>query len=227
MSQLSNQSGMYGSLGWRQLRREEANQRTHRRVWTRSLKLFFLAAPTLMIIAVVWYLQRPVSMEVTEELPKSASAHPAELATQIHLEQFDGQRTQWTLDAPVARQEEAETILVMKPRLSIFRKNGEQVNVTAKQGTVNKQTRMMRFEGSVRAEGDRQFGLLTTEQLQFDPKEGILSTEESFFLKNRSTQLRGVGLKLIQETKTVQVLKRVEMIFFDGVPTLTGEQDSL
>jgi LPS export ABC transporter protein LptC len=117
-------------------------------------------------------------------------------------------------------------VVVDTPKLSINNKNGEQINVTAELGTVDKNSHIMNFHGAVRAQGDRQFGLLTTEWLQFDPKEGILYTDQQFYLRNKMSELKGTGLTIFHKRKQMQVLQKVEMKFIGGAPTLTGEWGS-
>lgn len=214
------------TMGWRQLRSSNIARSTQEK-WTKIFKLLFLAVPVVMIAAIILYLQKPLGLEVSEDTPVADedNSQPS-IATQIHLEQFDGRRTQWTLDAPRASNGMEDLIVVERPRLSMFRLNGEQINVTARQGMVDQVSRIMNFKGSVRAEGDGQFGLLTTEWLQFDPKKGILYTDREFHMQNKGSQLQGIGLTLFQETKKVYVPKKVKMKFIGGVPTLTGEQDS-
>jgi LPS export ABC transporter protein LptC len=212
------------SMGWRQLRNAQSSRISVLQNWTKPLKILFLAVAIMMIVAIIWQLQTPVGFGVSKAPVASEQEQDrANLATKIHLEQFDGQRTLWTLGAPSAHRENEILVVVETPRLSIFRAGGEQINITAKRGTVDKDTRIMIFEGSVRAQGDHQFGLLTTEWLQFDPKKGILYTDQRFDLQNRGSQLQGVGLTLFHETKKVHVPMNVEMKFIGGVPALTGE----
>jgi LPS export ABC transporter protein LptC len=216
-----------GYMGRNMIRQVERAQQSRLQHWAKPLKIFFLTATLMMIGAIFWYLQRPVGLEVVqEEEIQEMADDQANLATLIHLEQFDGQRTQWTLDAPSAHKESEVLVIVETPRLSIFHHSGEQINVTAERGTVDKNSRIMSFNGNVRAKGDRQFGLLSTEWLQFDPRKGILYTDQAFSLENRDSQLQGVGMTLFQETRKVHVPQKVRMKFMGGVPTLTGEWDS-
>lgn len=209
-------------VGWRQLRQEEGAQRARVLIWVRYLKIFFLIVPVLILGVVLWYLQTPPGPQVQGEEVPTQNRHQTEMATQIHLEQFEGQRTRWTLDSPVA-EKQALSILVETPRLTIFREGGEKVQLTARLGAVDKTSRIMKFEGDVVAQGDGPFGRLTTEWLQFDPKRGILYTDQPFVLENRGSRLQGIELQLFQERKMVHVLRDVEMVFYDGLPTMAEE----
>ncbi|MBF0445586.1 MAG: LPS export ABC transporter periplasmic protein LptC [Magnetococcales bacterium] len=219
---------MAHSMGWSQLRRSELVKRSSLSAWITSLKFFFLAIAAIMVAVIIWYLRIPVGLGVDPETStaQQSDSAPVNLATKIHLEQFDGYRTQWTLDGVSARWETERVVIVETPSLVVFRESGEKIKITAKRGTVDKNSRTMNFHGVVRAQGDGQFGLLTTEWLQFNPNKGILFTDQRFYLENKTAQLKGVGLTLFQKIGKFHVHKNVEMKFLSGVPTLPAKWGS-
>jgi LPS export ABC transporter protein LptC len=216
---------MANSMGWSQLRRSQLAKRSSFSAWITPLKFFFLAVAVMMLAAIIWYLRIPVGLGVDPEnsTTQQPDSGPINLATKIHLEQFDGSRTQWTLDGVSARWENEKLVVVETPALVVFRLSGEKIKITSKRGTVDKNSRTMNFHGSVRAQGDGQFGLLTAEWLQFNPNKGILFTDQRFYLENKTAQLKGVGLTLFQKIGKFHVHKNVEMKFIGGVPTLSAK----
>ncbi|MBF0379756.1 MAG: LPS export ABC transporter periplasmic protein LptC [Magnetococcales bacterium] len=219
---------MARSMGWSQLRRSEIAKRSSLTAWITPLKFFFLAIVVIMLAAIIWYLRIPVGLvvDLDDSVHLKPDSAPVNLATKIHLEQFDGSRTQWTLDGVSARWESEKVVVVENPALVVFRLSGEKIKITANRGTVDKNSRSMTFHGAVRAQGDGQFGLLTAEWLQYNPGKGILFTDERFYLENKTAQLKGVGLTLFQKIGKFHVHKNVEMKFIGSVPTLSGEWGS-
>jgi LPS export ABC transporter protein LptC len=219
---------MAHSMGWSQLRRADLAKKSSFTAWITPLKFFFLAIAAMMLAAIIWYLRIPVGLVADPEnsITQQTDSAPVNLATKIHLEQFDGFRTQWTLDGISARWENEKVVVVDTPSLVVFRLSGEKIKITAKRGTVDKNRRTMNFHGAVRAQGDGQFGLLTAEWLQFNPNKGILFTDQKFYLENKTAQLKGVGLTLFQKIGKFHVHKNVEMKFIGGVPTLHAEWGS-
>ncbi|MBF0193790.1 MAG: LPS export ABC transporter periplasmic protein LptC [Magnetococcales bacterium] len=216
------------SMGWSQLRQSELAKKSSLSAWVTPLKFFFLAVVFMMLAAIIWYLRIPVGLGVDpkESVNQQPSSAPVNLATKIHLEQFDGSRTQWTLDGISARWENEKKVVVEAPSLVVFRLSGEKIKISAKRGTVDKNSRTMNFHGKVRAQGDGQFGLLTSEWLQFNPNKGILFTDQRFYLENKMAQLKGIGFTLFQKIGKFHVHKNVEMKFSSGVPVLPADWGS-
>lgn len=204
----------------------------------RPVKLIFIALPVLMVGTVAWHLQHPSRMIPGEGacpsllVTQSGAAQPAQptdaangpcnqprLATQnstvgtqvtaLHLVQFDGDRTQWTLEAPSAHNDGEQHVLIHEPDLTIYKKDGQRASVAALEGFVDNQSQAMVFTGNVVATNGTQ--RLSTEILRFDPTEQTLYTDQKFLLVNEGMHLEGVGLTLYQETKKLVVQHRVKV----------------
>ncbi|MBF0401450.1 MAG: LPS export ABC transporter periplasmic protein LptC [Magnetococcales bacterium] len=205
------------------------------------VKLIFIALPVMMVAAVSWHLQHPSqmipgeapcpSLLVTQsgtvvtsqptyaddgscERPRSDAQNGAvgTRVTEIHLVQFDGDRPQWTLIAPSAHNSGEEHILIHKPDLTLFKKDGQRASVTSVEGFVDNRSQAMVFTGDVVATNDGQ--KLSTEILRFDPTTQILYTDQKFSLVSREMELEGIGLTLYQATRRLVVDHRVKVHYF-------------
>ncbi|MBF0462181.1 MAG: LPS export ABC transporter periplasmic protein LptC [Magnetococcales bacterium] len=142
-----------------------------------------------------------------------APNHGAETRiTAIRLVQLDGDRIQWTLNAPSAQEEEEEHILIREPNLTIDAPDGQRSSITSTAGFVDGHSQAMLFTGHVVANQGAQ--RLTTEILRFDPKEQTLYTDQPFLLVNQEMRLEGIGLTLYQETQKMTVQQRVRVHYF-------------
>lgn len=180
------------------------------------LKYLLLTIPLLAVAVTIWHLlyhnpaltSDPFDPPVEEE-----SAGEGVVITGIRLVQFDGVRTQWTLEAPRARYHQGRQTVVETPVLTVFRKNGDRVMVTSKEGVVEDDTtRRMTFKEQVVVADsrDRKF---TTELLRFHPGKSMLSTDRPFQLEEARMRLEGVGLILFHETRWLKVLRHVRVAF--------------
>ena len=131
-----------------------------------------------------------------------------DLITNIRLFQFNGIHTQWTLRALSAQHEGEERVIIQKPSLTIYKKDGQMVSVTSTNGSMDSRSQAIVFTGNVIAKNQTQ--RLATEILRFDPHERILYTERRFLLEKGSMRLEGVGLTIYQETKKLVVSHRVK-----------------
>ena len=190
----------------------------------------------LMVAAVSWHLQNPFggfqhvekeacspSFETRKPTAntsrKEKACDPLQHASQanlegtlitgIHLLQLDGTRTQWSMDAPSAQDEGEERIVIHKPSLTIYKKDGQIVSVTSTKGSIDHRSRTIVFTGKVVATNGGQH--LSTDILRFDPNERILYTERAFLLVSDHIRLEGVGLTLYQETKKLLVPHQVKV----------------
>ncbi|MBF0417920.1 MAG: LPS export ABC transporter periplasmic protein LptC [Magnetococcales bacterium] len=134
------------------------------------------------------------------------------MVTDVHLTQFDKQRTRWTLDAPSAQRGEEKRILIHHPRLAFALEGREEVVVTSDSGEVDGATGRMLFSGRVVA-GDPEMGRLMTEQLRFDPEKRILYSELAFRMEREEMRLEGQGLTVEQDTQILKVDSHVRMTF--------------
>ncbi|MBF0272868.1 MAG: LPS export ABC transporter periplasmic protein LptC [Magnetococcales bacterium] len=190
-------------------------------VLRRYAKHLFLGFSLLVVTSVYWYLKRPHGLEGTAQALDLLAGHQGTLVTDLHVTQFDKQRTRWTLDAPSAQRGEEKRIIIHHPRLEFSLEGQEEVVVTAESGDVDGATGRMEFTGRVEA-GDPATGRLMTEQLRFDPEKRILYTEHAFRLERENMRLEGQGLTLEQETRRLTVEGHVKMTFPDAI--LTTEQ---
>ncbi|MBF0214291.1 MAG: LPS export ABC transporter periplasmic protein LptC [Magnetococcales bacterium] len=182
----------------------------------RHAKHLFLLFSLLVMASVFWYLKRPHGLAEGEEAALDLLAgHQGALVTDLHVTQFDKQRTRWTLDAPSAQRGEGKRIVIHHPRLEFALEGQEEIVVTAESGEVDGATGRMEFAGRVEA-GDPATGRLMTEQLRFDPEKRILYTEQAFRLERESMRLEGQGLTLTQETRRLTVDGHVKMTFSEG-----------
>ncbi|MBF0370552.1 MAG: LPS export ABC transporter periplasmic protein LptC [Magnetococcales bacterium] len=182
------------------------------------LKYLFLAFSLGIALTIGWYLQRPVALEARDGLEIQAKLGiDGPQVTDIRLVQYDEeQRTKWTLTAPSAVEEPGNRIVVQDPRLSIFRKQGSEIRVSAHQGIVDKATREMTFSQEVLVE-DGDTGRLSTEQLRFDPAQRMLYTDHKFRFKGHGMHLAGEGLTLLQDERLLKVKQRVKMVIPNGL----------
>ncbi|MBF0184958.1 MAG: LPS export ABC transporter periplasmic protein LptC [Magnetococcales bacterium] len=203
----------------------------------RPVKTLLIAIPLLVVGVVVWYLQHPNrvstgSNRVTSggdpcrSMPTTAAANkncaqagqesePPATATQVNdlqLTQLAGERTEWRLLAPFARDDGKNKIMIQQPDLLLYGSDGQLSAVTAQEGTVNSQTQVMTFSGQVVATSDQQ--RLTSEILHFDPARKMLYTQQPFVLVDETMQLEGVGFALLQEKQSMIVQQKVRVHYF-------------
>ncbi|MBF0614574.1 MAG: LPS export ABC transporter periplasmic protein LptC [Magnetococcales bacterium] len=188
----------------------------------RHAKHLFLVLSFLVVASVFWYLKRPHGlMAGNGGVADLLAGHAGGLITDLHVTQFDQQKTRWTLDAPSAQRGEEKQVIIHHPRLELTLAGQEPVVITAEGGVVDASTGRMEFTGRVEA-GDPATGRLMTEQLRFDPEKRILYTEQAFRLERENMRLEGHGLTLEQETRKLKVDRHVKMIFPEAI--LTTEQ---
>ncbi len=182
------------------------------------LKFLFLALPLIMAGIIGWYLQKTPGLKSGALDAAILKKGPAgALVTGLHLVQFDGKRTRWTLDAPNAEKLSKERIGIQKPLLTLYNEDDKEkpVRVTAGRGSVNPDSRTMEFEDRVLVRGEEM--TLSTERLRFDPKRGMLYTDRAFRFEGPEIRLSGVGLTLYQESRTATVSSRVDLWYANGL----------
>ncbi|MEO5346463.1 MAG: LPS export ABC transporter periplasmic protein LptC [Magnetococcus sp. YQC-9] len=185
-------------------------------------KHLFLGFALLIVGSVLWFLKQPHGLRSGHEQALDLlSGQAGTLVTDVHLTQFDKQRTRWTLDAPSAQRGEEKSILVHHPHLTFALEERKEVVVTAEHGDVDGATGRMVFTGRV-VVADPEAGRLMTEQLRFDPEKRILYTEQTFRMEQEEMRLEGQGLTMEQETRKLKVDSHVRMIF--PLAIITPEQ---
>lgn len=176
-------------------------------------KHLFLLFALLIVASVLWYLKQPHGLRDRDDSGLDPLAgREGTMVTDVHLTQFDKQRTRWTLDAPSAQRGEEKRILIHHPRLAFALEGQEEVVVTSESGEVDGATGRMSFAGRVVA-GDPAMGRLMTEQLRFDPERKILYTELAFRMEREEMRLEGQGLTVEQEAQILKVDSHVRMTF--------------
>ncbi|MBF0263442.1 MAG: LPS export ABC transporter periplasmic protein LptC [Magnetococcales bacterium] len=176
-------------------------------------KHLFLLFALLIVASVLWYLKQPHGLRDRGDPGFDPLAgREGTMVTDVHLTQFDKQRTRWTLDAPSAQRGEEKRIQIHHPRLAFALEGQEEVVVTSESGEVDGATGRMSFAGRVVA-GDPAMGRMMTEQLRFDPEKKILYTELAFRMEREEMRLEGQGLTVEQETHILKVDSHVRMTF--------------
>lgn len=180
------------------------------------LKYLFLAVPLFLAVGIFWHLQKPFGLESGAGQLLTLTAGPeGTIVTGLHLVQLDDLRTHWTLDAPSARRDPLDDIVIDTPKLSVFQGNGEKLEINAIKGALNNSTREMTFRGGVTADSGP-FNHLSTEWLRFNPNQQVLFTDQFFRLDGEHLHLQGIGLTVHQKTRTLKVSKQVKMTFTEG-----------
>ncbi|MBF0588214.1 MAG: LPS export ABC transporter periplasmic protein LptC [Magnetococcales bacterium] len=189
----------------------------------RHVKYFFLMIPLFVMVALFLNLQSPavdldrgLEEEDVElvEMRKQIGADSS-LVTDVHLVQYDGKKTKWTMTAPRAERLKSGLIVVKKPQLNIYRDSvGPRWVVTAQEGEIGSHARTMLFNREVNVFGSNQ--RLSTEQLRFNPAERMLSTDQAFKMQDGSWRLEGVGMNLDQDLRQLTVRKRVKLTMPEG-----------
>ncbi|MBF0339516.1 MAG: LPS export ABC transporter periplasmic protein LptC [Magnetococcales bacterium] len=182
-------------------------------VLRRYARHLFLGFSVLIVASVFWYLKQPHTLGGPSGALDLLAGSQGALVTDVHLTQYDKQRTRWTLDAPSAQRGEEKRVLIHHPRLEFALEGQKEVVVTAESGDVDGATGRMEFTGRVEA-SDASSGRLMTEQLRFDPEKRILYTELAFRMeRNGGMRLEGQGLTLEHETQRLTVESHVKMTF--------------
>ena len=113
---------------------------------------------------------------------------------------------EWQMEAESATLlDKTKTMLLTKPEVEFFMKDGDNVHLTAEQGTVNTESNAMRVSGKVSA-NDRLYRL-QTEQLTYDPKAREIHADTP-------VTITGETLTLHARRMTVDIDTNV--IHFDG-----------
>ncbi len=192
----------------------------------RHVKYLFLMIPLFVIAALFLNLQSPADLdqelkledEDLVEMRKQIGADGS-LVTDVHLVQFDGKKSKWTMTAPRAERLKNGRIVVQRPQLNIYRDSvGPRWVVTANNGEIDNASRSMVFNEKVRVFGTTR--KLSTERLNYDPARRLLTTDQPFKMEDGSWKLQGVGLKLDQDLRQLTVLQQVQVIMPEGA---TGE----
>lgn len=105
----------------------------------------------------------------------------------------------YTLSAALIRQRpEESSVLLEEVRMQYRDTNGDLWQLSAAEGTILQGSGVVRFAGNVRVDGSlsrmKQAAQITTEQLAFDTREEVVSTEAPVVIDWGNGQLRARGL---------------------------------
>ncbi|ABK45823.1 protein of unknown function DUF1239 [Magnetococcus marinus MC-1] len=188
----------------------------------KHVKNMFLLAAIGIVGVTGWYLSKQDLPGTAELLGGGGLATEVDAqghVTGITLTQYDGDRLQWALSAPGAKQRISGWTEIRAPRLVLYTEKGGAVYVYALTGRVHGASRAMEFNQDVKVTDQLQ-RRLTTQLLRFDAQKGELSTDKAFKLVGENIILEGVGLRLLKQAQELHVLKRVRLIFLQGTEDL-------
>ena len=201
-------------------------------------KLLFITLALVIVVMVSWHLQTPsggVQSVSQVDCPTSAtdinkkqkntnsknnhdcdskqeSTVDTEILnqiTKIRLFQFEGNHTQWTLNAPEAQNIGEESVVIQEPELTMYKRSGQTISISSQSGSMDYSTRVITFSGNVVVSNYEQ--RFSTSILRFDPNERILYTDEAFLMESGYLRLEGVGFTLYQETRKLVVSHQVKV----------------
>ncbi|MBF0310996.1 MAG: LPS export ABC transporter periplasmic protein LptC [Magnetococcales bacterium] len=186
-----------------------------------SIKHLFLLLAVGSAGILAWNLQNKPIASIPEKQEMAAAVAPA-VSTGIHLVQYEGERIRWEMKTPETVREQEGWNRVQAPRLTLFQGQAfEPVWVAAQGGRVNTFTREMEFQDGVEVttnQGHR----LSTELLRFDPEKRMLYTDQPFRMVSEALRVSGVGFRLFQERRRLEILQKVHLSVPGGLKAMTG-----
>lgn len=119
-------------------------------------------------------------------------------------------RTRWSLQASSARyfEEKRETVLSQVSAV-FFQKNGDQVNLQGDTGILHNDSKDMEIIGNVNVNYGDGYRLLT-DQLVYTRAKELIHTQAPVFMEGQGFILKGIGMRLEMENRTLSVLKHIE-----------------
>ena len=124
------------------------------------------------------------------------------------VEEKEGRKT-WELEANAMQQYQDQNVMVLEDiRLTFFNKDGRTFIVTGKQGKVYQETKNMELQGDVvvtSSDGYR----LKTNSVAYDHQGRKMETPDSIELDGEQLWLKGRGMRVDMEARTVKIFHNV------------------
>jgi len=121
---------------------------------------------------------------------------------------------EWRLEAESATlMEQQKTMRLAKPDVEFFMEDGDNLHLTADQGTIHTDSSRINVSGDVSANTSRY--RLRTETLDYDPQERTLRTETPVNLSGQSFSLRADSMAMNLETNIVRFEGGVKGVISD------------
>ena len=129
----------------------------------------------------------------------------------VNFTEVTGNRKEWTLEAATLHYLREENLMVFNQVKAVFYGHKGQVRISGTQGFYHRESKNVRLTGEVKAV-DSDGNLLTSNELDYNVDTKVLSAPGEFLLKGPQIDLRGTGLSIDTNTKTVKVRGRPTLV---------------
>ncbi len=154
--------------------------------------------------AVYWYVAPPSPDAPPEPDPREKSK-PSQTIEDFTFVENTGPREVWKIRAPKARRSDGSLVLD-SPRITLVRAGDTTVRITSREGEYQLDEKKIQLRGDVVVRRLKQEQTLRTEILNWDRKDGTITTDQPVRLESPRGVLTAVGLRadLTQERMRFQ-----------------------
>ncbi len=164
----------------------------------------------LVVSLILWANYRGRKPADDEQLPKIAIEGADSRIEKVHfVEEKHGRKT-WELEAKSMQHYQDQNLMILEDvRLTFFSEDGRTFTLTGKQGKVHQETKDMKLEGDVVATSSDGYRF-KTRSIAYDHQQKKIQTSDPVELDGDQLWLKGRGMLVDVEARTVKVLHEVK-----------------
>ncbi len=171
--------------------------------------LISIALIVFVVSLILWANYRGRKPMDEEQLPKIAiEGADSRIETIRFVEEKQGRKT-WELEAKSMQHYQDQNLMILDDvRLTFFAEDGRTFTLTGKQGKVHQETKDMELEGDVVATSSDGYRF-KTHSIAYDNQKKKIQTPDMVELDGDQVWLKGRGMLVDVEARTVKVLHEV------------------
>ena len=178
----------------------------------KRIRIAILISMGLIVVVVsliLWANYRGKRPEEEVQVPKIAiEGADSRIETVRFVEEKEGRKT-WELEAKSMQHYQDKNVMVLEDvKLTFFAEDGRRVTVTGKHGRVQQDTKDMELQGNVVATSSDGY-VFKTHSVAYHHQEKKIETPDPVEVDGEQLRLRGRGMLVDVETRTVRVLHEV------------------
>ncbi len=164
----------------------------------------------LVVSLILWANYRGRKPTDDIQLPKIAIEGADSRIEKVHfVEEKHGRKT-WELEAKSMQHYQDQNLMILEDvRLTFFAEDGRTFTLTGKQGKVHQETKDMELEGDVVATSSDGYRF-KTHSVSYDNQQKKIQTPDPVELDGDQLSLKGLGMLVDVEARTVKVLHDVK-----------------
>ncbi len=178
------------------------------------LKLIILSVIGAFIIAISTIIYINVKLTNYVKAPKNLvkiSRNIPDLRLEnVHYEKTRKGKTEWEIDARIARHYEGKDLLTLDSvKMTYYGSPERTVRILARQGRIKPSTKDVELLGDVLINSSDGYRLLTN-SLKYCSKTSLITTNDRVILMGKSFKIEGVGMKMSIQNDRLSILHAVQ-----------------